>query len=208
MVDLPAVGPPVPSPEALDRARRTSLEREPRARVYDTCTQMLAQALESGSLLSASVPVAALLYSWNSAYYRDGREFDTNHFSGLERATQRQLAGLRDARTRSIAGLVPADEPRVVAMFSEFEATAGPIGASKALHLWAPAFFPMWDYAIAAAYGLDLEAGGSTAAAYWRFMQIVRAQAAAMPRLADRSSLKALDEHNYGCFTRGWMDTS
>lgn len=46
------------------------------------------------------------------------------------------------------------DEATVKGVFKSFEKVLGPVGATKCLHLLAPRFFPLWDRAIAEAYGL------------------------------------------------------
>ena len=61
-------------------------------------------------------------------------------------------------------------------MFQDFEEILGPVGAAKALHLLAPEFFPLWDRAIASAYGVPLRKVGRNAEQYLAFIRMTREQ--------------------------------
>jgi len=105
-------------------------------------------------------------------------------------------------RNRTIDTLVEQEQRDIIRLFSDFEQIMGRVGAAKSLHLLAPRFFPLWDNAIAAKYGLFLGAGQG-ATKYWAFMLITKKQVLA---LGDRFPepervLKALDEYNYCKFT-------
>ncbi len=80
------------------------------------------------------------------------------------------------------------------------------MGAAKALHLLAPRFFPLWDRAIAKAYGLPLGERGKNAARYHRFMAIAKRQCEDLggERAVGQNLLKALDEYNYCRYTKHW----
>ncbi len=92
------------------------------------------------------------------------------------------------------------------ALFTRFEPVLGPVCAAKCLHLLAPRFFPLWDRAIAAGYGLPMKKLGDNADHYIAFMRITQLQcrelAGRFP--AGLSALKVLDEFNYCRFTRRW----
>ena len=181
------------------------MKREPRAAVYHVCAQLLAQALEPGARFGFRVLVAALLQSWNFADHNNGPVFSAQHFADLESVQTRNLNTLKTYRNRFIESIQPVDQPAVVTLFSDFEAVVGRVGAAKALHLWAPEFFPLWDNPIATAYGFDFKHGGSKAREYWVFMDVVRQQIGQMASPAGRSKLKALDEFNYCRFTKNWQ---
>jgi hypothetical protein len=191
-----------PTLSDLQRAHALFVEREPRAAVYDVSRQLLAQALEPGSRLSAAVPVAALLHSWNFAYYNNGPAFDAQHFAALELVLTSNVSSLNSHRERSLEGLMSTDELPVTKLFAAIESVVNRVGAAKTLHLWAPQFFPLWDNPIAQAYGLDFSRPGSKASDYWHFMNMVHSQLKLLP-LPDR--LKVLDEFNYCRFTKRWM---
>lgn len=196
----------VPTPIDLARARAVFIEREARTVVYDACALLLEQALGPESKLSTALPVAALLQSWNFAYYEhSGPRLDSGHVREIETVLNRLRRDLDHFRSRSIDTLTDADRPRVTAVFGGLEGVVKRVGAAKALHLWAPDFFPIWDNPIAQAYGFDFEVGGPRADDYWSFMTLVRAQVKTMAPLQDRSRLKALDEYNYCRYSKRWI---
>ncbi len=196
----------IPTPIDLARARAVFIEQEPRAVVYDACALLLTQALRSESKLSTALPVAALLQSWNFAYYEhSGPRLDSGHVREIETVLNRLRRDLDHFRSRSIDTLTDADRPRVAAVFGGLEGVVKRVGAAKALHLWAPDFFPIWDNPIAQAYGFDFEVGGPRADDYWSFMTLVREQVKTMAPLQDRSRLKALDEYNYCRYSKRWI---
>jgi hypothetical protein len=75
-----------------------------------------------------------------------------------------------------------------------------------ALHLLAPHFSPLWDRAVAKAYGLSLRERGRNAERYRRFVEIAKGQYGALPgELAvGQNLLEALDEYNYCKYTKHW----
>jgi hypothetical protein len=102
--------------------------------------------------------------------------------------------------------LTDKDDPILVPLFEEFEVVLGPVGAAKTLHLIAPNFFPLWDRKIATAYGHSLGPQGRNGAKYVRFMHKTKAQCKECGGLVGRRNpLKAIDEYNFGKFTRGWL---
>jgi hypothetical protein len=114
---------------------------------------------------------------------------------------------LASARARSIDSFSKADASALENVFADFEEVLGPVGAAKALHLLAPEFLPLWDRAIAVAYGLALGSTGSNGPRYVRLALIAKDQAEKVggkPALG-RNVLKAIDEYNYCRFTKGWM---
>jgi hypothetical protein len=111
-------------------------------------------------------------------------------------------------RDRSIESFGPADEQTVREVFDDFRAVLGPVGAVKSLHLLAPRYFPLWDNAIAVAYGVGGGSRGTPADRYLRMFRIAQAQVANLGdgELAlSRNPLKAIDEYNYCRFTKGWI---
>lgn len=129
------------------------------------------------------------------------------HFEEVDEILAKDESWLRDVRDRDISTLDSSDEVRVRGVFEDFERVLGPVGAAKALHLLAPRFLPLWDRAIAVAYGIELGKGGTNGSRYVRFMRIVREQSGYLGGEAavGRNVLKALDEYNYCQFSKGWM---
>lgn len=159
--------------------------------------------------MTVAEAVAVLLQSWNAAYYRFGkrlgRRFDEQHFLDIERILKCHTEALLSFRPRSIQTFGQNDLPVVRALFDDFEGVLGAVGAAKCLHLLAPGFFPLWDRAIAAAYGVALAQRGKNTDRYTRFMAIAKKQCRALgeSQFMAQNPLKALDEYNYCRHTLG-----
>jgi len=96
--------------------------------------------------------------------------------------------------------LATADGPAIERTFRAFVAVLWPVGAAKALHVMAPGFFPIWDGAIARAFGLTISPPEASVRSYMRLMEIAR-RFCEESVLAD--PLKALDEWAYVRYTLG-----
>ena len=107
-----------------------------------------------------AIGVGALLLTWNRAFYRFG-SFD---FDKLENCIATNFEKLNSFRNRYITSLSKSDDKDISYLFKEFlealqidsgkySGRKSPVGVSKALHLLAPNFFPIWDNRIARAYG-------------------------------------------------------
>lgn len=88
-----------------------------------------------------------------------------------------------------------------------------PVSVAKAFHLLAPDFFPLWDDAIAKAYGSywsnDPRKG---AGKYWAFMVKTRRivehfqeHSDEIQAISERPILKLIDEYSYSKFSKGWL---
>jgi len=197
----------VPSAMQLKEAHRLFLENEPRDLFYRAATELTELALKGKTSLSLSEAIAVLLQTWNRAYYQYYR-FDHRHFVHIDQLLNQHAELLiKEFRNRSISSLCENDEAKVEAIFTAFETVLGPTGAAKALHLLAPRFFPLWDGAIAKAYGSTFKLRGRNGAGYWRFMVTTRLQ---YQRLCASFSqqvnlLKLVDEYNYCRYTKHWL---
>lgn len=196
----------VPTIEDLKDAREEFEENEPRDLFYRAATELVSRAFRGDSSLSIAEALAVLLQTWNQSFYRY-RPFDSQHFSDIERLIRRHRQTLTAFKRRSIRSLRDKDENKVNDLFRDFEIILGPVGASKSLHLLVPRFFPLWDRAIAKAYGLALQKRGKNAKRYYLFMKITKEQCKYIgkEKLGKRNPLKALDEYNYCKFTREWI---
>ena len=183
----------------LQAAREMFEAVEPRDLFYRLSLHLMGQG--AGSPFSRAEALAVLLQTWNHSYYqRLDIPFDAAHFAAIERLLAEHEQPLADFARRSIESLAPTDETLVRLIYHEFEAVLGQTGASKALHLLAPRFFPLWDGAIAAtAYGLYAR----DARDYWRLMGATAMQVAAVGGEAalGRNPIKAIDEYNYCRYT-------
>lgn len=198
----------MPSRDDLALARRTFQDREARDVFYRAASELVDLSLRRlTSSLSTAEALAILLKTWNVTYYRFHKRFGPSHFAEIENLLERHGALLAAWRAREIESLSPKDEEPAMRLFSDFEAVLGPVGAAKALHLLMPSFCPLWDRAIAKAYGLSLRPSGQNAPRYWRLMAITREQACSLRSQGESRPdlLKGLDEYNYCRFTNKWM---
>jgi hypothetical protein len=193
---------PVPTVEELEAARAAYERLEIRDLFYRTAIELVESALTGQSNLSLAEAIAVLLQTWNQAFYRF-HPFDERHISELENLLDLLHKPLISYRKRHLASLTGHDEALVKEFFSEFEKILYPVGAAKCIHLLAPHFFPLWDRAIAAGYGLPLNRVGQNAGRYWNFMQITSELVKHLENnCAEISPLKALDEYNYCVHTK------
>jgi hypothetical protein len=195
-----------PTIQDIEAARQAFEANEPRDLFYRAATELVALALGGKTSLSVAEALAVLLQTWNKIFYRYTR-FDSRHFARIEGLIHDHHSILITFRQRSIQGLNQEDQSEVVRVFKAFEEVLGPVGAAKCLHLLAPCFFPLWDNAIAKAYGLPLRKKGRNAERYWRFMEIVKEQLQSLAReqAIGGNPLKAIDEYNYCKHTKGWI---
>jgi len=192
-----------PSIQDIEAARQAFETNEPRDLFYRAATELVTLALDGKTSLSVTEALAVLLQTWNKMFYQY-RRFDSQHFTDIERLIRDHHSILIAFRQRSIESLNQDDE-KVTSLFRAFEEVLGPVGAAKCLHLLAPRFFPLWDRAIAKAYGLPLEKMGRNAGRYCRFMGIVKGQIQSLggEQVIGRNPLKAIDEYNYCKYTKG-----
>jgi len=81
-----------------------------------------------------------------------------------------------------------------------------PVSVSKALHLLAPDFFPLWDDKIARAHGCyyNIDPAGK----YIAFCRVIKTVVDGVKDYiirSDRTLLKLIDEYNYSKHTQGWI---
>jgi hypothetical protein len=193
---------PTPSSEELNLAHRIYVERERRDLFYRAAIQLIALADTGQGDVSLSEALAVLLDVWNVQYYRRRPQQRRTLVNDLDMLLKRygdQTARYRDRHIDSLEG---EEREAITGLFQGFQEVLGPVGASKALHLLAPQFFPLWDHKIRRGYRVGSDAAGH-AERYWRFMEITRRQVAACggERILARNPVKALDEYNYCRFT-------
>ena len=118
--------------------------------------------------------LGVLLLTWNQAFYRYGPP----DFDALEGCIERNQRVLDEYRNRDVLSYVPHDDPAIDHLYGQFlealqiadgkkAGSRSPVSVAKALHLLAPAFFPLWDYMIATAYGCRYD--------YVSFMRLMKA---------------------------------
>jgi hypothetical protein len=131
--------------------------REKRDAMYKTATFLVAHFWGKPAEMANSLGV--LLFTWNQASYRYG-SFD---FDQLEKCIKKNFPLLEKYRAKNILSYSSNDDEDISQLFREFlialqisdgnkAGTKSPVATAKALHLLAPAYFPLWDDKIARAY--------------------------------------------------------
>lgn len=159
--------------------------------------------------------LGVLLLTWNNALYRYG----TFDFNLLENTLERNQQVLDSFRTRNIIIHTPADDVGIRLLFADLlesleirqgskAGTRSPVAVAKALHLLAPAFFPLWDFEIARNYGCrySYDPAGRYLTFLGRTKELARAlERELSPRCSDRTLIKIIDEFNYAKYTKRWV---
>lgn len=157
--------------------------------------------------------LGVLLLTWNQAFYRYG-PFD---FDELERCININLKKLKNFRNRHITSLLESDEKDINGLFKEFlealqidsgkmQGRTSPVAVSKALHILAPDFFPIWDQKIAKAYGYNYYKSPENK--YFSFCKIIKNVADKVEDYvvhSDKTLVKLIDEYNFSKYTGGWI---
>lgn len=184
---------------------------EPRDSIYKVAYSLL--QMWWGDIPQVVDALSVLLLIWNARYYQ-WNNFYLNGTS-LEQCLTANWPAIGGFHVRDIMSFVPADQPAIQHLFSSFlqalqinvgnRVRTSPVGVSKALHLLAPGFFPLWDTEIATAYGFN-HLGG--AGEYLRFLAEIRRIAGALqhaPQVPGRTLVKQIDEYNFARFTQHWI---
>lgn len=179
--------------------------------------------------------IGVILLTWNQAAYRYG----TIDFELIERFIIQQRHILDSFENRSIRSFNMKDDGKtILALFDKtLDALVisgaerrSPVGASKALHILAPNFFPLWDGKIAKGTGYRWYRSDQASKKYIEFMDMVKNTvgrldrkyatgpkvkglpvakdlAGALSKLGGRKKtiLKFLDEYYYAKYTGRWV---
>ena len=157
--------------------------------------------------------LGVLLLTWNQAFYRYG----LFSFDKLEGCLAESMTSLEEFRRRDILSFSASDVPLVKMLFERFlealqidvgkmKGRKSPVAVAKALHLTAPAFFPLWDDRIARAYGCYY--GGDPEGSYDSFCRITQNIAKIVKDYEapkGKTLTKLIDEYNYAKFTEHWI---
>lgn len=195
----------------LQRGCTAYRANEPRDSIYTVAYTLLHQWW--GNLPRVVDALTVLLLVWNARYY----QWNNFYLDGtrLERCLTAKWPAIDSFHRRDIMSFVPADQPAVRHLFDSLlqalQINVGnllrtsPVGVAKALHLLAPAFFPLWDTDIAAAYGCNPLGG---AGEYLRFFAEIRRIAAGLrgaSQVPGKTLVKQIDEYNFARFTKHWI---
>ena len=200
------------SPSEFERGYLAFRAREPRDAMYKTATFLVQHFW--GQPRDMADGMGVLLLTWNQAFYRYG-SFD---FALLEEALRTNMAVIEELRPRNIQSLVEADEPIVRQLFLAFldalrikegkkKDCKSPVAVSKALHLLAPDFLPLWDDKIARGYDCyyNLRPDQKYVTFAYKMRSLAQQLQEHVPPDCGRTFLKLIDEYNYAKHTKGWI---
>jgi len=190
----------------IKKARAAFEANEPRDLFYRAATELVDLSLRGKTSLTVAEAVAVLLQTWNKAYYQY-HKFNSTHFKKIETLIAKHQPKVAKYRNQNISELDQQESAAIMGLFKAFEVVLGPVGASKVLHLLAPKLFPLWDRAIAHAYGVPLGEAGTNGKRYWRFLLISQTQCRELQGEDPgcKNPLKSIDEFNYYEHTKGWF---
>jgi hypothetical protein len=202
-----------PSVLEIERGMREFRRHEPRDAMYRVATFWIKHFWGDAPQIADGLGV--LLLTWNNAFYRFG-SFD---FDALERCIRQNQATLDAFRNRDIASWSSQDDGPVSSLFKQLSTSLrirdgpakgrrSPVAVAKAMHVLAPAFFPIWDNKIAATYACRYNQDPS--GSYLKFARSMQRcvrllKAAGFKAPTRKTMLKVIDEYNYATFTKGWI---
>jgi len=203
----------VPSPTEFQAGWRAFQLHEKRDAMYSVATFLIDHFW--GKPHESADSLGVLLLTWNQAFYRYG-PFD---FERLEDCIQVNQESINQFRARNIASYSNVDDPAIRRLFDQFLVALqicegsgigkqSPVSASKALHLLAPRYFPLWDDKIARAYNCHYgEFPGDKYVKFMKKMQFMVHELAPSARAEEtgKALLKLIDEYNYAKYTKGWI---
>lgn len=196
---IPTISVLLPSDQDVLEARRAYAKAEPRDIVYAVSRDLIEQAYAGQSRYSRSESVALLLMSWNAVFYRPRPQKLLTLCDDLDRLVDKHARDIETYRGRLVSTYSePDDASRVAALYADFVSVLWPVGSAKALHVLAPAFFPIWDTYIAAGFRLLITPPERSIGSYLGLMQFVQ-RFAAQSQITD--PVKALDEWAFVRFT-------
>jgi hypothetical protein len=184
----------------LKKAHRRFEQREPRDFIYRASTELVENVLAGTSDLTMGQAIAVLLQIWNRVYYSGkGRHLSKKHIDGLDAVVGACPEITSIYRNKALETATDNEFKYAEKAFNRFEHIAGHVGAAKALHLLAPRFFPLWDTAIAWAYGVSFIKDVRTGSQYVDFIRETREQVISLggESKAGKDVVKLLDEYNY-----------
>ncbi|MBM3749473.1 MAG: hypothetical protein FJW34_27255 [Acidobacteria bacterium] len=120
-------------------------------------------------------------------------------------------------RFRTIQSLSKEDEPTIRDLFWAFTralrggkggTAESTVATARALHLLAPGLLPLWDNAIAGAYGHVLMWADDYLAFCWQMKDLGEAVADYVDAPDECTLLKRIDEFNYAVYTGRWVSLS
>jgi hypothetical protein len=202
----------IPTPDEFIKGYESFRRHEARDAMYKVATFLMSHFW--GKYREMADALGVLLLTWNQACYRYG----SFSFDKLEKCLKNNWQTIEGFRVREIFSLSESDKDDIVKLFEEFlealkiaegksKGEKSPVAVTKALHLLAPGFFPLWDDKIARAYKCHY--AKNAVDKYFLFCDKMRTFAEAVrdynniPK--DVTILKLIDEYNYAKYTKKWI---
>jgi len=202
----------IPSCDQLTAGIDAFVRKENRGKVYFIALSHIRE--NWGHFPEMAIGIKILLDSWHRNFYRFGA-FNLNLLSEY---IAQNFQSIIHFNNRTLLSLSNQDEDEIQRLFNHFldalkvRKSRSPVAASKALHLLAPDFYPLWDNYIALAY--DSLWGDSAFGVFryiefcWKMIDVIEAVATCectRNPFPKRSLLKLIDEYNYSKYTKGWI---
>lgn len=187
----------------LKRGAAAFKQREGRDSMYRVATFLLDRWWGLHAEMTDALTV--LLLTWNQAFYRYGR-FEPQLLTDCLAKRWPEIDGFRG---RTIMGLANDDHMAIRELFDDLLVALATskgrsaVAVAKTMHLLAPGFFPIWDAAIAKAYGCGYHRDPSDA--YLEFCEKTERVARSLVSIApdpSKTLLKSIDEYNYARFSK------
>lgn len=196
----------IPSCKEFVRGYTLYIEREHLGPIWFEARDMVQDNWGNSHLMLSGVD--KIIRGWNHFYAR----FDPE---ALITTIETNLNTLDGLRTRDIRTYGTNDLTSLHILFEAFQDALkrtsdnriSPVSTGKALSLFAPHFFPIWDSNIAFSYNCLYVYGGTKE--YLSFMELMKQLAHGVERCVptddDRPLLKRIDEYNYSKYTKHWL---
>lgn len=200
------------TPSEFEQGYRIFQSKDPRDAMYKTATFVVEHFW--GRPREMADGIGVILLTWNQALYRYG----TFDFEILEEVLRNNMDVFEEFRIRNILTLTDADKPIIEQLFQllldalrikegKRKDYKSPVAVAKALHLLAPAFFPLWDDKISNGY--NCRYSHHPAQQYLSFAFKMQTLAGELHHLVPpdcgRTFLKLIDEYNFAKYTRNWI---
>jgi hypothetical protein len=201
----------VPTREEIIRGCEAFRSHEQRDAMYKVATFLISHYWGEHRDMANSLGV--LLLTWNQACYRYGNF----SFDALEQCLKNNWEKINSFHEMDIR-IHELNEEELTKIFNSFleslkiaegnsKGRKSPVAVAKALHLLAPAFFPLWDDKIAKGYSCRY--AKHPVAAYHQFWGKMKTIALALSEHdnlpKDVTRLKLIDEYNYAKYTKNWI---
>lgn len=204
----------IPTQKDFLKRIRAFEKHESRHPIYEISNNLIEDSWNNIKKVTDGLIV--LLLVWNQAFYRYGY-FDFEKLESWVKRWKKELNILRKRKIKSFS--IERDEEIVTKLFNSLlevvkikvknkKEFKSPVSVSKALHLLAPNFFPLWDDKISQKYGCRWYKSEQAYKKYFDFLEEMQFMANGIKNYKlpkNRPLLKLIDEYNYAKYTKNWL---